>query len=140
MDKQVTGFQTIIMVRREHDFSAIGTAPWQRLRPYIGVGEYGKRLMSSEAARGLTKGAVYVNGSKVNPASAAMPKDFYLISYEFAKKIDVGFRQTDGHWEGALAECLVYDGKLSQAERQGIEKYLSKKWLSALNLQISSSP
>jgi len=140
MDKQVSGFQTIIMVRREHDFSSIGTAPWQRLRPYIGIGEYGKRLMSTEAAQGLAQGAVYVNGRKVDPASAPMPKDFYLVSYEFAEKLDVGFNQTDGHWEGAIAECLVYDGKLSEAERQGIERHLSTKWLSAVNLEANSSP
>ena len=140
MSETVEGFQTIFMVRREHDFSAVGTAPWQSLRPYIGVGEYGKRLMSTEAAKGLRDGHVYVNGSKVDPAAAAMPADFYLVTYEFDEKIDVGFKQTDGHWEGAIAECLVYDGKCTEAERKGIEKYLSEKWLSALHLQAAPDP
>jgi hypothetical protein len=135
MDKRVEGFQTIFMVRKENDFSAPGTAPWQRLRPYIGVGEYGKKLLSSEAAQKLRHGAVYVDGVKVDVTTAKMPTEFYLVSYQFDEKMDVEFNQTDGHWEGAVAECLIYDGKLTERERQGIEKYLSQKWLAALTLQ-----
>jgi len=140
MSKSVTGFQTIFMVRREHDFSAPGTAPWQALRPYIGVGAYGERLVSTEAARTLENGALYVNSKKVDPASAAMPQDFYVVTYEFERPMNVSFRQTDGHWEGAVAECIVYDGKLTETERKGVEQYLSKKWLSALHLQTASNP
>jgi hypothetical protein len=140
MSKSVTGFQTIFMVRREHDFSALGTAPWQELRPYMGVGAYGEQLMSTEAARTLEDGALYVNGHKVDPASVAMPQDFYVVTYEFDQPIDISFRQTDGHWEGAVAECIVYNGKLTEAERRSVEQYLSEKWLSALHQQTASSP
>ncbi len=78
---------------------------------------------------------MYVDGAKVDVTTATMPTDFYLVSYQFDEKMDVQFNQTDGHWEGAVAECLIYDGKLTESDRQGIEKYLSQKWLAALTLQ-----
>ena len=67
-----------------------------------------------------------------------MPKNFYLATYEFGEKINVAFNFTDGQWEGAIGECLIYDGKLTDLERKGIEKYLTDKWLSTLHLQTKS--
>lgn len=82
----------------------------------------------------IHKGAVYVNGAKVDPFTTPMPTGFYVVTYELSQRIDRGFRTTEGHYEGAVAECLVYDGKLTQAEREGVEAYLRGKWLSAVHL------
>ena len=139
LGKPVKGFRTIFMVRREHDYSSAGTSPWRDLNGLIGVGEYGGRLMSEAAAREAAKGAVRVNGSAVDPATARMPKGFYVATYEFAQKIDRAFRTTDGHWEGAIAECLVYDGKLGPEERGRIESYLFRKWISEVHLEARPS-
>jgi len=76
----------------------------------------------------------YLNGVKVDPFKTPMPKGFYLITYEFPRRIEKGFRTTERHYEGAIAECLVYDGKLSEEERKGVEEYLRQKWLSAVDL------
>ncbi|MHC4202563.1 MAG: hypothetical protein ACYSU0_21435, partial [Planctomycetota bacterium] len=130
----VKGYRTIFMVRREHDYSSAGTAPWRDLNDLIGVGEYGERLFAEKASKAFGEGAVYVNGAKVDPRTAAMPEGFYQATYDFGKKIGRAFRTTDGHWEGALAECLVYDAKLSEAERKGVEEYLRRKWISAVHL------
>jgi hypothetical protein len=69
-----------------------------------------------------------------------MPKGFYVVAYEFDRKVARAFQRTDGHWEGALAECLVYDGTLTDAERQGVEEYLRRKWVSAFDLAAAPRP
>ena len=134
LSAQVKGFQTIFIVRREHDLSSVGTAPWRDLNGLMGVGEYGKQLLSEKVSDEIHKGAVYVNGAKVDPFATPMPTGFYLATYEFSQKVSRGFRTTEGHYEGSIAECLVYDGKLTQAEREGVETYLHRKWLSAVHL------
>ena len=134
IDRDVKGYRTLVMVRREHEFSSVGTAPWRDLSDLIGIGEYGQRLMSRDVGDEIRGGAVYLNGRKVDPFTAPMPEGFYVATYEFPKPIARGFRRTDGHWEGALAEVLAFDGKLSEAERAGLEEHLRRKWLSAVHL------
>jgi len=134
LSERVQDFQTIFMVRREHELSFEGTSPWRDLSRMIGVGEYGKKLMSDEISDDLRKGAVYLNGSKVDLDTASMPTGFYQITYEFPEKMNRGFSRTDGRWEGSIAECLVFDAKLSETERKGVEKYLRRKWISAVHL------
>ena len=138
LSEAVRGCRTLMMVRREHDLSSVGTAPWRELNDWIGVGEFGRRLLSEKAAERMQAGALYVNGAKADPAKAPMPKGFYLVTYEFAEKMVGGFRTTEGHWEGAIAECIAFDGKLSEPERRGIEEYLLRKWLSAVHLERAS--
>jgi len=135
ISKEVGNYQTIFMVRREHDLSSVGTSPWRDLSGLIGVGEYGKRLMSRDVSDDIRSGAVYVNSQKVNPFKHPMPTDFYVATYEFDKPIARAFKRTDGHWEGQVAEVLVFDGKLSAAERAGIEQYLRHKWLASVRLE-----
>ena len=66
--------------------------------------------------------------------TASMPTGFYQITYEFPEKMNRGFSRTDGRWEGSIAECLVFDAKLSENERKGVEEYLRRKWISAAHL------
>jgi hypothetical protein len=134
LNQSVNNYQTIIMVRKEHDYSSERTCPWNELSPLIGIGAYGEQLMSHQVEDPIRTGAVYLNGKKVDPFKVALPTDFYLATYEFPEPIARGLRQTDGHWEGSLAECLVYDGKLNEAERRGVEEYLRRKWLAAVDL------
>jgi hypothetical protein len=44
--------------------------------------------------------------------------------------MDNPLKVTDGHWEGELTEVLVFDSKLTEKERKGVEEYLCKKWIS----------
>ena len=134
LNKPVSGFQTIIMVRREHDLSSECTAPWRELNDLIGVGRYGETLISEKVSDEIRNGAVYLDGVRVDPFKTPMTKGFYLITYEFPHRIERGFRTTEGHYEGAIAECLVYDGKLIEEERKEVEEYLRRKWLSAVDL------
>ena len=63
-----------------------------------------------------------------------MPTDFYVATYEFPEPVSAGLRRTDAHCEGRLAETLVFDGKLSHAERAGVEEYLRRNGISRFPL------
>ena len=134
MEKPIGGYQTVVMVRRESSMSDEGSAPWWGLHSLIGTGAYGKTLMSYDVSDAIRQGAVYVNGSKVDPFKAPMPKDFYVATYEFPNPVSEAIRRTDGRWEGEVAECLFFDGKLSDQERRGIEAYLYRKWIASVSL------
>jgi len=139
LGKEAAGCQTLMMVRREHELSSPGTSPWRDLSGLIGVGEYGKQLISRNVADDIRKGAVYLNGRKVDPFRTPMPKGFYVVTYEFPKPLARAFRRTDGHWEGELAEVIAFDGKLSDADRAGLEAHLRRKWLSAAHVETPAA-
>ncbi len=133
MSAPVKNYQTIIMVRKESDFASKGTAPWRELDPLIGIGEYGGKLFNETVSSSTLNGNVWINGEKVNPREAAMPKEFYIATYEFAGVIDKPFKVTDGHWEGELTEVLVFNSRLTTKEREGLEEYLYRKWISKVS-------
>ena len=133
MSAPVKNYQTIIMVRKESDFASKGTAPWRELDHLIGIGAYGGKLFNDTISPSTLNGNVWVNGVKVNPREAAMPKDFYIATYEFAGVINKSFKVTDGHWEGELTEVLVFNSRLTKKEREGLEEYLYRKWISGVS-------
>jgi hypothetical protein len=45
-----------------------------------------------------------------------------------AKIRDVGFGAGSFHWNGDLAEILIYDSYLSDSNRESVRDYLNKKW------------
>jgi hypothetical protein len=129
----IDNYQTIIMVRKESDLSSKGTAPWRELDKLIGIGNYGEKLFDDNISSSTTNGNVWLNGEKVDTKSAVMPKDFYIATYEFAEVMNNPFKITDGHWEGELTEVLVFNSKLSEKERKGVEEYLYRKWISEVS-------
>jgi len=133
LSEVVNNYQTIIMVRKESDFSSEGTAPWRELDSLIGIGNYGEKLFAENISSSTTNGKVWINGAKVDPGSATMPKDFYIATYEFSEVIDNPLKITDGHWEGELTEVLVFNSRLSEKEREGVEEYLYRKWISGVS-------
>jgi hypothetical protein len=133
LSEPINDYQTIIMVRKESDFSSEGTAPWRELDGLIGTGRYGENLFMDSISEYTINGSVWINGNKIDPANAKMPVDFYIASYEFSEVLDKPFKITDGHWEGELTEVLVFDSKLEQKEREAVEEYLYQKWISGVN-------
>ncbi|MDX2413905.1 MAG: hypothetical protein QNK33_01825 [Bacteroidales bacterium] len=133
LSEAVNNYQTIIMVRRESDFSSAGTAPWRELNSLIGIGNYGEKLFAEDISSLTKEGNVWINSEKVEVSSVEMPEGFYIATYEFPEVVDSPFKITDGHWEGEIAEVLVFSSKLSEKERRGIEEYLYRKWISGLS-------
>jgi hypothetical protein len=133
LSEAVNNYQTIIMVRKESDFSSAGTAPWRELDSLIGIGNYGEKLFADDISSSTTNGIVWINGERVDPESATMPEDFYIATYEFSEVINNPFKVTDGHWEGELTEVLVFNSRLSEKERKGVEEYLYRKWISEVS-------
>ena len=134
LEKPVTGYQTVIMVRRESSMSDEGAAPWRGLSDLIGADSYGRMLMTYGVSDAIGRGAVYLNGDRVDPFKTPMPEDFYLVTYEFPEPMDKPIHRTDGRWEGYLAECLILNGTLTDEERQGVEAYLYRKWIASVSL------
>lgn len=133
LSEEVNNYQTIIMVRKESDFSSKETAPWRDLDSLIGIGNYGEKLFADNISSSTIDGNVWINGVKVNIGEASMPKDFYIATYEFSEVINKPFKRTDGHWEGELTEVLVFNSKLTEKERKGVEEYLYRKWISGIS-------
>lgn len=133
LTKPVNNYQTIIMVRKENKFSSERTAPWRELKSLIGTGKYGEKLFADDLSESISNGNVWINGEEVDIKLATMPKDYYIATYEFSEVLDNPFKITDGHWEGEIAEVLVFDSKLSEKDRKGVEEYLFNKWLSGIS-------
>lgn len=133
LSEAVNNYQTIIMVRKESDFSSKGTAPWRELDDLMGIGDYKEQLFADNLSPAITNGNVWVNGEKADINSARMPEDYYIATYEFTEVMDQPFKITNGHWEGEVTEVLVFNSKLTEKERQGVEEYLYQKWISGVS-------
>ncbi len=55
--------------------------------------------------------------------------EFCILTVELSEKVAKEFKYTQGYWEGDLAEMMIFDGKLSDKEREKIEKGLMEKWI-----------
>lgn len=64
--------------------------------------------------------------------------DSGLMTIELSEKVEKEFKFTQGLWEGALAELLIFDAKLSDQEREKLEGSLIGKWLEIGEDQIHS--
>lgn len=132
---EVTGCRTIFLVRREHDLSTERTAPWSALNDLIGVGEPGGPLISAKVTNAIRSGAVWLNGERCDPFTTPQPAGFYQATYVLPEPVPRPLGSTTGHWEGAVAECVMYDSALTDDERRGVEEYLRRKWLSAVHVE-----
>ena len=83
----------------------------------------------------ILKGAVYINGVKVDPLQIPQPEDFCVATFEFTQVIESEIKYTDTGWEGAIGEMLIYDGLLTGQERQQLEADWYRKWISAILLE-----
>jgi len=130
LEKPVEEFQTIMMVYRESDMSFKGTSPFRDLDKYVGRADHGvSALLDSDVSDLTKKGRVFLNGEQVDPFSTPNPNKFCVLTVELSEKVTKEWKFTQGYWEGDLAEMMVFDGKLSDKEREKLEKVLIEKWL-----------
>lgn len=131
LEKPVKNFQTIIMVYKESTMSFEGKSPFITLDPYIGRSKNYKNQIFSNSVLSETKdGKTWLNGQAVDPFNHANPMEYCILTVELASSVDREIKTTSGYWEGSLAEMLVYDGVLSDEEREAVEAGLRRKWFS----------
>ena len=129
----VPGVRTVVMAYREHDLSEPGTSPW-RGAPLCFWDLRGRPDVRERIPATYRQATAYLNGQRVDPFATPAPLDrFCVATFELP---DPGGRlhRTDTRWEGAIAETVVYDGQLGEAERQGVEEYLRRKWIAEVVL------
>lgn len=122
LEEQAENYQTIIMVYRDHELSKQGTGPWGGVPAYIWD------MQDSEAPERLKNAKVWLNGEKINPCATPPPMEFCVATFEYSSP-GGSIGRTDTEWEGAVAEFIAYDGKLTEEERRGVEEYLLRKWI-----------
>ncbi|MFC2128358.1 NPCBM/NEW2 domain-containing protein [Bacteroidota bacterium] len=134
IEKPISDFQTLIMVYKESSMSFPGTSPFRDMDELIGKAHDSEKQLFTDDVSTLTKnGKTYLNGEMIDPFSHPNPMEYCILTIEFSSKVSKAFRNTQGYWEGSLAEFLVYDGILSTRERLAVEEGLRKKWFSLQN-------
>ena len=136
--KEVKGYQTIMMVYKESSMSFPGTSPFRILGKYIGKSSDTKnRLFDPGNTDLLMKvGKTYLNGKPVDPFNTPNPMKYCMLTVELGSPAGEPISTTEGNWEGTLAELLIFNRKLSDSEREGIEEYLRRKWFSSIDLDF----
>jgi hypothetical protein len=136
LDKGIADYQTIMMVYKKSTVSFPGKSPFGGLNSIMGRSENPeKQLFIDTIAEKTKNGRIYLNGVRIDPFSTPNPMDFCILTVELSSKIFKEIKRTEGYWEDTLAEFIVFDGVLTARERQGVEEYLRKKWLSAVHLE-----
>ena len=135
LNKPVKGYQTLILAYKDHSLSRPGTSPFSGLSPLIGKIADPGPLFPSTAPAELRTAEVFLNGRKVDPFRISPPQDFSILTVVFGAPIDKAFDRTDTHWSGTVGEFLVYDGRISETERAGVEEYLRRKWIASFDLE-----
>ena len=114
--EEVRGFQTICMVYRDHELSGEGTGPWGSVDAYLwdlrGKDDLRKRITPE-----FLDGMAWLDGTRLDPYTTPAPLDFHVVTFELASPSSRAISWTHTLWEGAMAEFLAYDGKLSESER-----------------------
>jgi hypothetical protein len=138
MENEIKDYQTIIMVYKESDMSFAGSSLFKGLKSVMGKSkDHTKSIFDLDATDEKTKkGEVFLNGEKIDPFNTPNPMDFCILTVQLDSKSDEGLKRTEGLWEGAVAEMIVIDKKLSDRERLGIEEYLRKKWFSTIDIEF----
>jgi hypothetical protein len=131
--KPVKDFQTLVMVYKESSMSFEGKSPFSALDDLIGRAEDPEKQMFSDEMKSALKGSkVYLNGQEIDPFTTPNPMEFCVLTVVFDVPFTEDLKNTSGYWEGTLAEFILFEGKISEEERQAVEKGLKQKWLGDL--------
>jgi len=132
LQHEVKGYQTVFMVYRDHELSEAGSGPWGGV-PICLWDLRGTPALERVPAE-FRQASVWRDGARVDPYATPAPLDWQQVTFELASPSQRAISRTHTKWEGAVAEFVAFDGKLSEAERRGVEEYLRRKWLSAVHL------
>lgn len=91
-----------------------------------------RKIWGSSASTNIRTGETRINGAIVNGSTADRPTTLSLISLTTTANVSAdSFSRDRGngrYWMGDLAELIVYDRPLSDAERVTVENYLARKY------------
>ena len=138
MQKEITDYQTIIMVYKESSMSFLGTSLFRGANSLLGKSKNpGKSIFDiNNIDSKIKNGKVYLNGNQIDPFNTPNPMDFSILTVQLESKSDSGLARTEGLWEGSIAEMIFIDRELEEWERKGIEEYLRRKWFSTVDVEF----
>jgi hypothetical protein len=94
--------------------------------------DYNMKIWGSYTSTAITSGQTRLDGVLVDGSTTDRPTDLSLISLVTTGSVSADAfsrdRVYDRSWWGDLAELIVYDRPLTEAERQPIESYLASKY------------
>lgn len=135
LDSSFSGFQSILMCYKENALSWPDKAPWERLSDVIPRHTDSTQLFSSNAPSSTLNGTTFLNGEIVNPLTTPNPMEFCILGVVPTAANYGWFNYNDEHWEGQLAEILLYSGAISDSLMQGASEFLRQKWISTAELE-----
>jgi len=97
--------------------------------PRIGPASPATRTDAHPVDKPFREGRAWLDGQPVDPYATPAPLDWRQVTFELASPSGRAIRRTHTEWEGSVAEMIVFDAKLTDAERLGVEQYLRRKWL-----------
>jgi len=133
---QVSNARTIFWVLKEKNQSADGS----NLHFLLGdTGKYdfhrgtGTLWDSTYAADGIKSGATRVDQADFDGLNNDIPADKYIMvslvaSADLAASQVTMDRDLGRNWDGGIAEIIIYNKALSDADRDSVENYLHNKW------------
>ena len=88
----------------------------------------------NSAADSVKKGSTWLNGQTVDGTATGLPEGYSIVSLVTTAPADASrlCRDRDNPKRiggQQIAEILLYDRELSDAERKSVERYLKQKWL-----------
>ncbi len=131
--KNVVGYQTIILVYKESDMSFAGTAPFRGSMLYMGKAENSRRGFFDPSTK---RGRTFLNGRQIGVLTQANPMEFCTLTVELPEPGRENSGTTEGYWEGSVAEIMMFNRKLTDEERMGVEEYLRLKWFAGVELDF----
>lgn len=134
LQEEVKGFQTVIMVYREHDISPVGSSMWRNTGLCFWDLSDKPDLLARVPAS-YKEATAWLNGKQVETYATSAPLDGYVIATFELPKNNGSIKQVHYHWEGSTGDMLIFDSKLSETDRKGVEEYLRQKWISTTSLK-----
>lgn len=135
VEEGVRDYQTILMVYDESQLSFPERGPFEALSYHMPKHEDSTRLFSNNTPATTLNGKTYLNGVQVDPQNTPNPMDFCILGTVLTEKSDRDFFYTDTHWEGRLAEMLLWDRALTDEELVGLSEHLRRKWITTADLE-----
>lgn len=144
---EISDIQTVFWVLRETDFNKTDAHFFLGHSEFFDFhrGDDSRKIWSSLYGK-AKDGDTYVNGAPVADASnEVLPLcNYTLVSLVTTNQLAANSITLDRgtalrSWQGEIAEIIIYNAELDDADRQAVENYLTTKWFDAANAAPQSA-